>query len=233
MHWMLGSAVTVGLGALPVRALAGTRVAIPDGPMVLSRTLERSLSDGASIAVSRSWQVEFESQGRAVAINGMQVHVEVAAPDNLARLAEIEKARSTADMWPILLSENGRVMASGGELGEADLAAAMREAETIIASRNIDAAQQAAQMQYLAAMTRAGSSVLDTLPGDLFFPENTPMHTVREVNLPGGLKGEFELRYSAVSTSQHGWLDRAQREVITRVERTEQRAAEEWRMAPV
>ena len=231
MHWMLGSAAAIGLGAIPSRTLAAASVDVPIGSMLLSRQLERSLRDGADVTVRRSWQVEFSPQGRGFMVRGRQVAVEVSAPENLARLAQIEEERSTADMWPLLLSADGRLMGAGDAVREADLSAALREAESMIAARDINAGKRATQVQLLEAMTRAGSSLLEALPEDLFFPDSTQLHAVRDVQLPGGLKGEFELRYNAVPVSRSGWLDHARREVVTRIEETEQRASEEWRLA--
>ncbi len=85
-------------------------------------------------------------------------------------------------------------------------------------------------MQYLAELQQASSSLLTRLPDDLFFPRLGPMRSVRAVDLPGGLTGEFEVTYDAVSAQEGEWLADAEREVITRIAGSEQRAREVWTM---
>lgn len=223
----------VGLGLCPVAALAQGRIVLPEGPHILSRRIERSLSDGEWISVDRSWQVEFSRQAQGISISGQQVDVEIKAPTSLAPIAAIEQARSTAEMWPMLLNASGMLFGAGVGISERDLSAAVEAAQSLLAERPAPASVRAQRLHYLASMQRAGSSLLDQLPDDLFFPTIGPMHAVRPVELPGGMTGEFELSYSAVAVPEKGWLDRAQREVITRLAGTQKIAREHWAMRQI
>ncbi len=225
----LGCAASLPFGSGP--ALAQTRVAIPDVPMRLSHRLERSLRDGASLSVSRNWQVDFADQGRGISITGVQLDALVEAPDALAALAQIEQNRSTSGMWPIDLSPDGKIMVARNGLREDDMRAAVEEAEQFIADSPLPTSEQEARLQHLRAMQRTNSTLLDQLPNDLFFPEGTPQLTRRAMGLPGGLTGEFEVAYEAKCGPGTAWLESAIRHVTTRIGDNEQRASERWTLA--
>ena len=223
----------VAAAALPGSVFASSGVAIPTRPMLLSRILERSLRGGAILRVARDWQVSFDRQGQGIAVSGAQLSASVDPPAELAPLAEIEQTRSTEDMWPILLSSDGQIVAAGTDTREEDLAEAIRVAEQIIATRPRPAEHKAEQRRYLADMQRAGTSLLDRLPTDLFFPVGDPQRSVQSLDLPGGMSGEFEVSYAAECAADAAWLSQAVREVVTRIGDSERRAREEWSLREI
>lgn len=199
--------------------------------MRLARRLERRLRNGASILVERSWQVEFARQGRGVAVSGVQLSANVQAPARLAELAELEQSRSTAQMWPILLSGEGRIIAAGEYIRDEDLTAAIRQAEAIIAARNQGLAVEARLDEFLGQMQRAGTSLLEQLPPDLFYPAEGEHEIARPVILPEGLKGEFVMTYVAHKAMGRQWLGRAERRIATRIGDDERRSSEIWELS--
>ena len=229
----LATVLGVGIAAsfLPARTFAQSAVlGLPDGPMRFSRKIIRSLSDGSKLQIERSWRLLFTRQGQGIAVSGDQISVEVDAPPSLAELATIEQARSTDAIWPILLSDQGRILAAGQGIDEDDLAKAGMMARSMIESRVQPRSDREAQLDYLGQLLAAGGSLLAQLPADLFFPTEAPMRLVRPVDLPDGLTGEFEVNYASNAVPGKGWLDHAAREVITRLEGTEMRMREEWQM---
>lgn len=221
-----GCAGIVGLGSM---ASAAGKLRLPAGARRLSRVLERTLHDGSMVTVSRVWEVAFAEQGRGVRVSGVQMQAKVDAPASLAALARIEQERSTAQMWPILLSEDGRIVAAGDSKSAADINAALEEAERMIARRPAPGNGQDAQMEYLRTVAEAGGSLLEEMPADLFFPIGTNTRVERELNLPGGIFGSFVATYEA-SASPAGWLDSARREVSTSIEGSVQSVVETWRL---
>lgn len=213
-------------------ALAVNRVQLPDGAMRLSRRLERSLHDGSMLKVTRAWDVQFSAPGRGISISGQQVSAQVEAPPLLANLAKIEEARSTAEMWPMLLADDGRIVAVGGRASKPDIAAALDEAQRIIASRPLPASEQEARFEYLKTVAQAGVSLLEELPEDLFFPTAGDSRIVKELRLPNGLRGEFEASYEAMA-GEEGWLDNARRQISTRIDGSVQRTLETWTLARI
>jgi len=225
---LIGISAVTGLLLSSSPARAQVSVSIPTMPMRLSRQLSQSLRDGAMLSVRREWRVEFLADASGISITGEQLDAQVDAPAPLASLAQIEQSRSTADMWPIMLSSGGRILETGTGVNEADFAAAIEEAERFITSSPLPASEQAVRLQHLSAMQNAGSSMLDQLPEDLFFPVGTPRRSVRELELPGGMIGEFEATYDAKASSQGGWLNHATRQIATRIGDSERIALERW-----
>lgn len=227
----LSGALGLTLGLVAGPAFAARGVALPTGPMLLTRLIERGLSGGAVLSVERSWEIQFTRQGQGIAITGSQVSAKVDAPDNLASLAQIEESRSTDGMFPLLLSDTGLLVATGRYIQITDIERAAQEARAIIAKRPIPADARAELAKYLGQLQRSGAKLLDEMPKDLFFPETEPLRTFRKVSLPGGLEGEFEVTHQASIASGANWLERSERKVITRIGTSERRSREVWSMA--
>ncbi|MEP3422523.1 MAG: hypothetical protein ABJN35_12365 [Erythrobacter sp.] len=228
-----GSAAALGLG--PHTLFARSGLAIPPRPMRLFRRLERSLRGGASLSIERNWRIEFgysadhgADGASTISITGTQIDVAVDAPESLAALTAIERSRPTDQMWPIMLTSVGRIYAAGNGTRAADIAAAVDEARRMIEQRDIPDDERAAHQAYLMQMQRAGASLLDRMPGDLFYPSEEPRRSSQQINLPNGGVGQFEVLYTARCSTQGAWLAQADREVVTRIGQSESRAKEQW-----
>lgn len=215
----------------PLRAMANAPLPLPGGPLRLTRELVRELGDGTAITVRRGWNVTFARQGRGMMLAGTQVSASVDAPPSLADLARIEQQRSTAAMFPVMLSETGRVVATGS--APADLSEALRTAEKMIAARPQSEGQRDKLRRYLADIHRAGTGQFETLPADLFAPAGTPLRRVEPVSLPGGMTGAFELVWDARANPDTGWLVTGERQIITRIAELERRSREVWTLGPI
>jgi hypothetical protein len=224
-----------GAGALPRPALAAPPLPLPEGPLRLLRVLERGMGTrgAAAITVRRWWEVRFERQARGILATGRQIRAEVDAPPRLAELAAIEQRRDASAMFPLMLSAEGAIITPPSEPGESDaVRAAMRAAEELIARQALPSVQRERIALYLAQVHRAGSGLLDSLPGDLLFPSGEPVERSDTVELPDGLTGRFTLRYAAVPVPGAPWLSRAERRVSTMVGNHLRRAVETWTLAP-
>jgi len=224
----LGSASLI---AIPLSAAQGA--ILPPGPMLLTRRLYRGLHDGKAIVVTRSWRVQFAPSSQGIAITGEQVAVSVDAPPALAPLTRIEETRSTQGMFPILLSSSGVIMAAGASTSQASFNAALDAAEQMMRARGASTLSVAEQRRFMAEIQQAGSTLLDEMPSDLFYPSAIPVREVRQITLADGARGEFELRWTASPQEQGPWLGTARREIITRIDGDERRSSEDWTMAPI
>ncbi len=191
----------------------------------MKRRLQRGLRDGNSITVTREWRVGFARQNRGIAVSGSQISVQVEAPENLAPIAKIEEQRSTNSMFPILLDSMGRVAAAGQNTTQESFEKAVEAGMQMLS--DVDGAP-ALYRPYMAQMQKAGSTLLDDLPADLFYPSTEPFHAVRQIALPDGGFGEFEAHWTASVQDSTGLLSKAHREVITRVGESERRSSEDW-----
>ena len=223
----------VALGAslvMPVSTASAANVRIPTAPMRLSRLIERQLFDGKRISVARNWIIRFADSGRGIRVDGFQQQVSVDAPEKLERLAQIERSRSTDGRFPILLNSAGQIVGGGSEFAPADLDTALREAESIVAASGRSAATKRQAMRDLAAIQAAGSNVISQMPVDLFFPVGGDQRDSRELALPDGSKGAFELVYSSRSAVDRPWLDHSSRQITTRIGDSERVSREVWQM---
>jgi len=96
------------------------------------------------------------------------------------------------------------------------------------AKRGASASEQQQLHAALSQVRAAGTALLDRLPRDLFYPRSNGFADKRSINLPGGNVGEFEVHYSASPQPQSGLLDHAERQVVTRIDGTEQISTEQW-----
>jgi hypothetical protein len=219
----------------PARAAPDTPLLLPDHPLHLTRVLQRGLDErgAAAITVRRWWEVAFERQGRGIVVSGRQVGADVAAPPALAELARIEQQRDASSLFPLMMSEQGLIISSptAPEPSEA-IDAALRAAESLIARQALPASEQARLSHYLGEVQRAGTGLLDALPGDLLFPASAPVEHTQAVTLPDGLTGRFTLSYRGEPQPDAPWLARAERRVVTVIGTTERRAAEVWTLGP-
>ncbi|MEP2735301.1 MAG: hypothetical protein ABJP34_03300 [Erythrobacter sp.] len=225
---MLLRGSAAGLAAISIPVRAHTSLRLPDEPMVLTRKLVRDLKDGEAITVTRQWTVNFQRKARSIEIAGRQISAQVKAPAKLRQLAKIEEERDASDLFPIILSKAGTIMMGGRKHDEAALAKAVHTAREMIESSHRSASDKAAAQQHLQQMQRASQPLLDTMPKDLFFPSEPPLHDVVAIDLPNGSVGEFELRYTAHTAQKAAWLDHAERQIITRTGQTERRSSELW-----
>lgn len=229
--WAMG-ALVVGAVARPAPLLASQEVPVPSGAWRLTRRLVRGLRDGKSVTVERAWRIAFARQSRGIAVSGEQVAVSVEAPPKLAPLAKIEEERSTQGLFPILLAPDGIIVAVGQNTTQASFEAAVETAMAMLEEEAGDRDGAAQHARYLGKLQLAGSSLLDELPGDLFFPSTTPFREVRQIALPGGGSGEFEVSWTASGQAGSGLLKEARREVITRIGESERRSTESWALDP-
>ena len=233
----LGSGTKVALLATVLGVsrplLAGPLAILPDRAMRLTRRLSRGLANGNAITVTRSWQVAFAAQSRGVTVTGEQLSVFVDAPPGLEKLSAIEANRSTAAMFPILLANDGTIMLTGSGEDAAGFAEAMQAARAIIDARQLSPDARLQQQQVLLQIQEAGNSLLANLPGDLFYPQTAPRRDLQALTLPNGTNGEFEVTWRAIAQPGTGLLQRAERDIITRIADTERRSGEVWTMEPL
>ncbi len=213
--------------------LAGPLAILPDREMRLTRRLSRGLANGNAITVTRSWQVAFSAQSRGIAVTGKQLAVSVDAPPGLEKMSAIEASRSTAAMFPILLANDGTIMLTGSGEDAESFAVAMQTARAIINARQLSPDARLQQQQVLLQIEEAGTSLLASLPGDLFYPQTAPRRELQSLTLPGGASGEFEVTWMASAQPGTGLLQRAERDIITRIADTERRSGEVWTMEPL
>ncbi|MEL7690065.1 hypothetical protein [Citromicrobium bathyomarinum] len=223
--------VLAGLGALfLLPTAASARLASPDGPFVLERALVRSLSDGKQISVTRRWSLAFEAVGDdGLRATGKQVDASVDAPSALQAMARLEAARDESDLFPLQLDRAGRIVQSSSEIALAPLPETVVDAALAYAKARSDAtAAQTMSRQFLVELSQHGMAWLSDLPADLFFPAPRDRRISREIDLPDGTTGSFELRESVSAEGASGLLKSFSREAATTTKDMTQKGSEAW-----
>lgn len=80
----------------------------PGEPLLVTRTVIRTLHDGKEIVARRSYLVTIEKDGDAYSVIGKLVASEITAPPALHALAELERARPDTGTFPIQLDRSGQ-----------------------------------------------------------------------------------------------------------------------------
>lgn len=204
---------------------------LPQKGKLLTREVERDLKDGSKLTVRRSWAISFEDRGRGGAIFGQQRAVEVAAPERLEPLAQIERERSTEGMFPILLDENGMILSAGRSYYAEDMELAIEEAEDLLKVEAMPTDQAETVHDTLMEIGRASAKLIETLPADLFFPRQPVFESRKPLSLPGGQKGEFVLRYETEVDPTTQLMRRAEREITTIIGSQKRFSREVWTLS--
>ncbi len=196
-------------------------------PQILTRTLWRSLHDGAQIMVRRRYEVRFVASGAGYRLDGRQLDVTVEAPEAVAALAEIERARIDETMFPMQLDSRGRIAAVPERGAAADPArqTAIALSQTMLRQSALPlAAKHEAQRQISAI---AGAAAASAWPLDLFDPQGADFADRREIALPGGATGVVE-----VTVRHHPARQEVERTVTTNLAGGARISREVWTLSP-
>lgn len=221
-----GAAILPLIGAKQVLAseVLAKRIAPPVGEMTYRRIVERELTGGALLRVTRDFAVQFESVGRGFRIRGRQIQAHVEAPDNLAQLAALEEQRVELGIFPLLLDGAGQIVDGNDDLPNAQISAAVAEVQRRLGD---DAAEAGTLVE---ALHSAGLQLTAELPHDLFSPPEGTREERAQVTLPWGESGEVATRFEATCDPQTMLMRSASRQVITRMGLDERRSGEHWEL---
>lgn len=224
----LGASFALAGLATPVRLVARQRrISFPQEPLTLRRTLERELGRGAAIVVTRDWQVSFTPSAVGAKVEARQIACTVETPPVLAALAKVERERKVTGLFPMELDKDGQIAASGRSQG-AGIEAAIEAASRTIAESAVDRSQLRDAKAYLATIGNTAAELVSQVPRDLFFPETGSRTQTRELDLPEGLKGTYEITVSAQACRELGLLLQSERRIVTRIGDTARTAREQW-----
>lgn len=218
---------------LPLSSAAATlRVrAIPEGQFLLERVLTRELGDGASIIVTRRWRIGFAAAVPGMAVSGEQTFAEVAAPPRLSPLATLEKARSTAEMFPIRLDRMGQIAGNERSMEAAQLMRAIDTGRALLERAGAPGAAQDAR-GFMAQLAAMGAEAVSIIPRDLFFPEPARSSAARHVALPDGDRGTIRVDTDATVYTETGLLRTSERVILTRIGGSIRTSREGWSLTP-
>lgn len=203
----------------------------PDSPLVLTRTVWRTLADGKEIVVRRRYAVQFSRYGEGFLLEGRLLDAAVEAPPMLAAMAELERKRGDDSLFPLLLDAAGRIRhdASARLASPALRDTARAQANGVIAEAPLGPAQQQESGIFLKQLAMQGAPT--AWPVDLFNPTTGERSERRRLALPGGQEGEVLVSVKVVSANPDGLPRAVERTVTTVLAGSARTSREQWTLA--
>lgn len=224
---------------LALAALAGHMPAIGEAPtgtftpvtsrLMLTRTLERALPDGKIIATRRDYEVRIIRDGDGFRVDGALVNVAVDAPPSLSALAEIERRRPDAGLFPIRLDAGGMIVGGGTRVPGTAVSQAVSHVSERIGASGL-AAIDMLQAQAFLAQLRSGAA-RSSWPGDIFRPTPGKRSEVRTVALAGGATGDVTIEIEGHGAGPDGQIATVDRIVTTDLGGDRRVTRERWRIS--
>lgn len=228
----LGAALPALAAGLTVQAEAAphARFAAPREPLVLTRTVWRTLHDGQQIVVRRSYLLAFEQDSDGFTVTGQQIASEVSAPAALDAIARLERGRTDVSAFPLRLDAAGMIRLGIAPNGSPARLDGENAARALIAGANLSPAELREGETFLAALAAKGGAV--PWPLDLFNPREASRTDRREITLPDGSTGLLTVTLRADLSAPGGTPSRVSREVVSELGGTRRVSREEWTFAP-
>lgn len=217
-----------GANSDPVWAKAATPAfAPPESPVILTRTVLRPLAGGQQVAVTRRYEIQFTRAHNGFQLDGRLLDVQVEAPPQLAKLAELEHLRRDAGLFPVFLDSQGMILQPGNATGHSSTASlAVKGAEALLAGTSLPNAVRRELASPLVTVSDAGNS--SAWPPFLFNPGPGERSMSRDIALSDGSSGSVEITIRAERLAQDRLPQRVERTITTRLSQTERVSREIW-----
>lgn len=226
---ILSSAGASVLADAPLQS-ARAEFSPPSAPLILTRTVYRTLVDGKELVVTRRYSIRFSRVDDGFRLDGELIDAQVQAPPSLAALAEVERRRADKGLFPALLDESGLIRS--GMVGAADSQTrmvAVGQAKATIGASKLPASSKQA-LDGLTGQVAAASNGT-AWPVFLFNPGDAEHFEARRITLPDGSEGEVEVRVQAEGRLVSGLPKRVERRVTTRLGGTVKTSREVWTLS--
>jgi hypothetical protein len=185
----------------------------PTTPLVLTRTLYRTLGDGKVLIVTRRYAIRFTAVGDGFRLDGEQIGAEVEG------------------LFPASLDQSGMIRQGGIAASDPAMRKqVVTQANAVIAGADLAAP---AKREGVALVGQLAATPNNTAwPVFLFNPGLSERIETRRVPLADGSEGQVEVRVRAEGIVPGGLPHRVERIVTTRLAGTEKVSREVWTIAP-
>ena len=200
----------------------------PPSPMLLTRELRRSLSDGKEVISRRSYAVRFTPEaGGGYRVDGRLVAVDVEVPSHLEALAAVERARGDEGLFPIHLTARGLIteqqtVAVRGTPQTRNLV------DTMIAKSPLPPGQRGSVKGFVATLLAHPELAGGHWPAELFHPMTGSRREVRDYALADGSPAATTVLIDVQGDGPGGLLQHCHRTIVTEAGGTAQRSEEIW-----
>lgn len=214
--------------AAPAQAVGVGQFLPPQDPVMISRTVVRSLVDGKEVRATRRYLVRFRNQPDGWLLEGQLHDVVVEAPPSLEMFAGVERDRIEPELFPIKLDRAGRmVVHPGPPLDDASRTRAVALGEMMIAGALVSANTRNQANAMLTQVMMAGSGGT-AWPTDLFNPASPETLETRDIALPDGNRGSIKVRIRSDGAVGGTIPARVERTVQTELSGTRRTSQEIW-----
>lgn len=234
---LAGAAAMLPLALLSSQAVgaepAKRGFAPPRTSFILTRELRRPLPDGKEVVTRRSYEISILPDGTGYRVEGTLVGTEVEAPPALRALAEIERRRQDAGLFPMQLDAQGQIVAVDTV---PDRTAAGQATETVgvwLAKAGLSGPDREVAQSFLNQLKGGLAGGRTLWPRDLFHPAAGERSETSDFQLPDGDKGSVTVATAASARPDNGLLDRVERTVVTRMGDSERTTREIWQLGQV
>ena len=198
----------------------------PSDPIMLTRTVWRSLYDDKEIVSRRRYAIRFVPRGDGFAVFGELVESAVDAPPALFALAELERSRADSFLFPMQLDSNGRMVAEKQSLDSAVHGQGARTAQQMVRASQLTNPEKDQAESLIDQMAGIGGGA--DWPMDLINPERQKRQEMRRMKLPGGGEGEINVSLTVQGLLQGGLPRTVERTVVTELAGTRKITREQW-----
>ena len=198
----------------------------PGAPLVLTRTVWRSLRDGKEIVSKRRYAVRISPHGSGYEVEGELIDSSVEAPPQLAMLAELERTRPDGALFPAYLDANGQIQGSPSTSNPALRQEGMGEARRLVSGSAMASPDKVQAISLIDQIVKGAGAA--SWPSDLFHPIRPEQREQRRVTLPDGSEGGISVTLAAHGYLPGGLARSVERTVVTELEETRKVSREEW-----
>jgi hypothetical protein len=198
----------------------------PGTPLVLTRTVWRSLHDGKEIVSKRRYAVRISPHGSGYEVEGELIDSSVEAPPQLAMLAELERARPDGALFPTYLDANGRIEGNPSASDPAIRQEGMDEARRLVGGSTMAGPAKVQAGSLMDQIMHIGGAA--PWPADLFHPIRPEQREQHRLTLSDGSEGGISVALVAHGQLQGGLPRSVERTVVTELEGTRKVSREEW-----
>ncbi len=228
---MLGGAVLLPMiGPGTTEALAQSAFEPPTGSFRLTRELHKALSRGQEIVARRAYDISIARDGEGWRVDGQLVDSQIESPPELAALAELEKGRKDAGLFPIYLDRNGLIVGQHGSGDTVPIAAARAMVSGAIAQAPLTSSDHAVAADMVKRIVASSESGGGKWPVDLFRPTAGRRSESQSMPLPDGSEGRITVVVEAQGSGD-GLLDQFSRNVITELAGSRRETRELFKLA--
>lgn len=232
---LAGASTLMPLAALAAAAPDGSSAetgafVAPAGPTHLTRAVSRVLPDGKQVTSSRTYALRFVRDGAGYRVEGELVESVCDAPGALRALAEIERKRSDAGLFPLRLDAAGRIVGSGAT-GDAERRRAAAAVNARLSAATMAPDDKAQASGFVAQLVARGGG-LAAWPSDLFVAPHGERSVVQRLPLPGGGEGTVTVSTKADGKRASGVPATLERTVTTDLGGDRRIVRELWTVAP-